>query len=242
MISVARTVLSLFVILFVCRLQDIGNGDRLCEAEAAAATISILSNCSYSYHPDPVRHTHQHLPQQPAAAAASAAAESVLGLRALPTPQVTLRLFNAGFGTTGTRTVFQDSLKQQQLSGCHWKDCYPDYFNALWPHFLRLYECIEGIQPPESRNCSSTVWMQELRQMLIEIASSGMHVLSDTPVQYLFTELRTLAPHAQVQHTLRNPHFWAVKRIAEHFRGDFICRPETKSHNPFHILRCIQVR
>ena len=191
----------------------------------AEPALDILSNCAYSYTINSLLGSSRQMPK------------SVLG--ATPVPNPTLNMFNAAFGTTGTRSVYKNDLKEYG-SGCHWTDCDPKSDgreNPFPDHFNRIRDCIDGTK--YGKRCLTDTWMLELREMLEKFVTSDIRMLTDTPVSYLFGELRNMVPNITVKHTVRNVHYWAVKRIADHPKGDLICADHTQSLNPFNILDCM---
>lgn len=197
----------------------------------ATFPLDILSNCSYSFGVGTgaiIDLTNSVMPR------------SVLGLKPHPSPS--LVAVNVGFGSTGTRSVYETNLELYGL-GCHWHNCLPgDTKNPLPAHFDMIRTCMK--EPENGKNgenpCSTKTWMNKLTEILHSIAGGGIHTLSDDPMPYLFSELRHLLPGVLMQHSVRDPFLWTLKRMSDHPRGDLMCAEHTASPNPFHILECMQ--
>ena len=73
-----------------------------------------------------------------------------------------------------------------------------------------------------------------------------LEAISDSPVDFLFQEIFSLAPSALVIQTLRNPHVWAKKRMHYHGRSEIVCKQDlwTDRHvrHPFDVLGCMMQR
>lgn len=153
-------------------------------------------------------------------------------------------VMNVGFGTTGTRTVSDESCKHHAPC-CHWKKCIPHDFGARYlvlHHFMDLQECLRVREPVSG--CETQRWMDKLRPLIKALMVSGIRSLGDNPTQFFYREYLDLAPHLAVQHSVRDPFTWVLKRVAEHDRNDILCDmrlPVNRNvSTPFHVLECMR--
>jgi hypothetical protein len=179
---------------------------------------------------------------------------SVLGLSPL-NGTASLRQINVGFGTTGTRSLFsKDSNSGTFASGCHYFVCFGGGLNYDLPNlFYKMALCVSNPRHGQhwgTERCRTEPWLAELKKLLLasfsrkEVGGAGLELYSDTPAAYLFSEVLNLVPGATVQHSLRDPFMWVLKRIEEH-DDDVMCAPGsmTPQHEldggAMHILPCL---
>ena len=154
-----------------------------------------------------------------------------------PEAKSTLTVINVGFGTTGTRSV-KDFNNRNYGHGCHHK-CSPVDLVGI---FESVWVCAMGEldrDPDKVEKCSSQEFLKKLKEIMQAFVKQDIHHFGDAPAPFLFAEWRRLVPNAQIQHSVRNPLLWHLKRIAEH-RGELMCAKHTNSSNPFHIMECIE--
>jgi hypothetical protein len=203
---------------------------------------SLLSNCSYSYGTElfPESQTERVGPA------------SVLGLSPLPNGTASLKLINVGFGTTGTRFLFKNASNSGRFqSGCHYEWCFGGTgCESLARHYHEMSLCVQH-RPPE-QHCKTEPWLAELRRLLTHCFSrnvdggegGGLELFMDTPASYIFSEVLNLVPKVTVQHSLRDPFDWALRRVQE-YDLDVMCAPDRMppqhelGGGALHILPCM---
>lgn len=169
--------------------------------------------------------------------------DSVFHFNALPADGSTLRAINAGFGTTGSQSVFEHE-KARFTYCCHGKDCVPPSERNVGMEITEiLKQCLRNKEP--RRECETDYFLRKTRQLILEIATGGMQSIGDTPSPYIFRELCDLIPNLEVLHSVREPRTWVMKRLFERYDFDFICdvhktEIESTVSSPFHILKCMQ--
>ncbi|KAJ1423383.1 hypothetical protein B484DRAFT_451894 [Ochromonadaceae sp. CCMP2298] len=234
------------------------------------ALPSLLSNCSYSYGTNlfgalreqerrwsQLAQLPQHSPN--GSALEWAGPTSILGLSPLPAGGASLKKINVGLGTTGTTDLFNIGRKSgRYASGCHWLSCFnhseTHTVNLLMTHYSNLTHCVASSRAADRQadQCRTQQWLKELRRLLLLSFSNngglgetgpGLELYADTPASFLFAEVLTLVPKVRVQHSLRDPFEWAIKRI-EH-PPEIMCRPGSMSAQheaeggALHILPCL---
>ncbi|KAJ1398005.1 hypothetical protein B484DRAFT_471938 [Ochromonadaceae sp. CCMP2298] len=184
-----------------------------------------------------------------------AGAPSVLGFSPLPSGTASLLQINVGFGTTGTTETFKKAkLSGRFASGCHWKGCFelpcietqcPGRPNLLATHFIDLLECVA--KPTDKlhkgqHKCRTEPWLTRLRKLLLYSFSrskgtgelgAGLELFADTPAAQIFSEVLALVPLVTVQHSLRDPFAFVLRRV-EH-TTPVMCHPGKMS--PLQELR-----
>ncbi|KAJ1399796.1 hypothetical protein B484DRAFT_458265 [Ochromonadaceae sp. CCMP2298] len=236
---------------------------------AGLAVPSFLSNCSYSYGTElfsalreQERRWSQSADLPPAqvhdesAPMEWAGPVSVLGLSPLPNGTASLLQINVGFGTTGTRSLFnKDSKSGRFAAGCHYFVCFGDAQNYNLPnHFYKMALCVSNSKHGQhwgQDRCRTQPWLEELKRLLLlsfsskEMQGAGLQLYADTPAAYVFSEVLALVPLVAVQHSLRDPFIWALKRLQEH-DDEVLCRPGSMSPQheldggAMHILPCLR--
>ena len=187
--------------------------------------MSLLSNCSYSFGLKPIVDAYSKPP--------STSFLNISSSSISPGVQPTVVAVNVGFGTTGTHTVY-DADNVRFGRGCHYHLC---KYGDLVAQAETLKRCVD--KTSLATDCRTANWMLKMRSALLKFATNGETHLCDTPIPYMVMELRSLLPNVLVQHSVRNPLEWAVKRVSEGHQ-DTICATHMQSPNPFHILECMQ--
>lgn len=151
-----------------------------------------------------------------------------------PVHNATLRVVNAGLGTTGT-TWAHDVACSQGLPACHYS------------------MCCHVAPAARAANAAAVAWYAKLRgargatyaegvALLRRVAASGVVALSDSPYAYALPELLALVPGLRVVQTLRDPDAWVARRRAKHPR-ETICAAAAvtafKLESHFEVLRCL---
>lgn len=159
-----------------------------------------------------------------------------------------LQLLNAGAGTTGTGGLKEILCNDLHLKSIHHMDrCtygyrLPGHINKLvsWKsellcclgfadanyhnHQKHQRRCLR-LKGERGEECRSHTFVKKLEEaMRISVIDRPLEALSDSPVDFLFEELYSLAPSALVIHSLRDPHMWARKRVHYHHRSEILCR------------------
>lgn len=153
---------------------------------------------------------------------------------------MTLRLVNAGLGTTATHGIHR-ALCRSGISSVHWDDhCHLDG-DALKKHrdVINVYEqvksCANRTLERMDPRCSVRRARRRMREALVAFASSGVAAASDSPYTDLLPELLALRPDLKVVQTLRDSGDWVDRRLAEHGE-DTLCKTGEGS---FTFLECI---
>ena len=199
----------------------LGAGEKS-SAKQQLQPLSLLSNCSHSFGLSPLVGAYSKTPV------------SFLNLssRSIPSEaQVTLVAVNVGFGTTGTHAIHKADTTRYG-KGCHYRQCsVPNW--ALLADTLSRCVGTKGT----TAECRTANWTSELRSTMIEFSTAGPRHVSDFPASFMLGEFRNLLPDILVQHSLRSPLKWVLRRIgAAH--NDIMCKNLVQ--NPFHILECMQ--
>lgn len=161
-------------------------------------------------------------------------------LDARPAPDVTLRLINAGLGTTATHAIHQ-ALCRSGISSVHWDDHCHLEGDALQRHrdVIAVYEqvksCANRTLERMDPRCSVRRVRHQLRKALVAFASSGVAAASDSPYTDLIPELLAMKPGMKVVQTLRDAGDWADQRLRDHGE-DTQCKTGIGS---FTLLECV---
>ena len=159
-----------------------------------------------------------------------------------------LKLLNAGSGTTGTGGLKEILCNDLHLKSIHHMDrCtsgyrLPGHINKLVAWKSELLCCLgfadanyfnqqkhqrrcSRLTGQRGEECSPHKMIRKLEEaMRISVIRRPLEALSDSPVDFLFEELYSMAPSALVIQSLRDPYTWARKRIHYHHRSEILCR------------------
>ena len=178
------------------------------DANSYPEPIPLISNCSNAFGPFPVHDRYSG--NKP---------KSIFNLSPIYSngERKLIAAVNVGFGTTGSHGVAATDEKRFG-KGCHNNTCGK---NKLVAHYRKLWDCI-AIQAQDAI-CETAGWMATMKELLVEFVQLGVMHVSDVPFGQLFSEVRNLVPDALIQHSLRDPLVWSVRRI-EARAGDIICK------------------
>jgi hypothetical protein len=170
----------------------------------------------------------------------------------------TLKLLNAGFGTTGT-TAVHEMIWKDGMATLHWQNFHSNLRGSeknrvhnlqkgLWEIIFKMSDCREAYRKNtdkgRSSDCETEKFARVLMAVLKELISNGVSTLSDTPFVKLFPEILSLLPDVKVFHTLRPPLEWSRRRIEQHGKSttDFICASQRADNitSFFNMMECIE--
>jgi hypothetical protein len=241
--------------------------------------LSKTSNCSQSYSLEPIQnhplyntsweYISTHIPELLRALEerqiyrSNDLPLSPLAKHILETKEITVKIVNAGMGTTGTHNTHYCAAARN-LSTLHWIEQAAHNSSqiraSLMKHhelYLTLYRCVMDYQiNPElwreehlradkpSYLCITDIWKEKYIEALIEILTSGVVALHDVPYTNFMPQILALAPNITVVHTLRNPIVWAVRRLKTHFDGSIICARDIMTRKNissyFNLFECME--
>ena len=159
-----------------------------------------------------------------------------------------LQFLNAGAGTTGTGGLKEILCNELHLKSIHHMDrCtrgyrLPGHINKLVSWKSELLCCLgfadanyynhqkhqrrcSRLKGQRGEECKPHTFARKLEEaMRISVIDRPLEALSDSPVDFLFEELFSMAPSALVIQSLRDPHTWARKRVHYHHRSEILCR------------------
>ena len=165
-----------------------------------------------------------------------------------PVHAQSLRLLNAGAGTTGTGGLKEILCNELHLKSIHHMDrCtrgyrLPGHINKLVSWKAELLCCLGfadanyhnhqkhqrrclRLKAQRGEECSPNTFVRKLEDaMRTSVIDRPLEALSDSPVDFLFEELYSLAPSVLVIQSLRDPEIWARKRVHYHHRSEILCR------------------
>jgi hypothetical protein len=168
----------------------------------------------------------------------------------------TLKILNAGFGTTATSTV-RDMLWEKEMTTLHWKRYRSKLRGKERNRTQKLHEkfldvvfemrnCTLAYRNYESKGRSPDCETEKFKNLLItglkELISNGVNAVSDTPFVNFFPEILSLVPDVKVLHTLRPPLEWSRRRIHVHGDAGFICASQRADNitSFFNMMECIE--
>ena len=190
------------------------------------ASMSLMSGCSHAFGDGSLKEIH---PPE---------ARSLLNLSLTSLPDdfnSTIVVLNAGLGTTGTGSIY-GANNEKYGEGCHYAKC---RFTDMVDVFRSLFDCVKNVNTAPEFACQTEEWLQKIRKALVKYITSGvLFHIQDSPMSMLFGDIIALLPHIRVQHSVRDPYVWVLKRLADH--DDVICTPHSNASVSFNILECVQ--
>jgi len=164
--------------------------------------------------------------------------------------EITLRVINAGPGTTGTRSIHGMGCAAGYKQVHYDRICNLDgEQKAATDHLLRMHvkmrECsrhaADGGGVQKTPECLTATVLDEFREALIRAATSGVEVIADNPYNNFLPQWLEINPDLKVMMSLRNPEDWAVSRVKHRWDRLVRCRDGTKrSATYMNYLDCMQ--
>eukprot|EP00927_Polykrikos_kofoidii_P074917 TRINITY_DN70973_c0_g1_i1.p1 TRINITY_DN70973_c0_g1~~TRINITY_DN70973_c0_g1_i1.p1 ORF type:complete len:422 (-),score=44.68 TRINITY_DN70973_c0_g1_i1:110-1375(-) len=216
----------------VAQLNWEGRGN---ESNNFARVLPDWSNCSTSL----TAHLDSHLALAPTG---DVQPSSRLGFS--PTVGATVKLVNAGLGSSGTSAFFL-VLCDNGVPSVHWfKSCHiSDAALAIHSRIVDRHkdmrDCAHGLLGREDPRCSVGQHLAEIKADLQALVVSGVVALVDTPYTDLLPELMSLLPDVKIVQTLRDSVAWAGRRLRGH-GIDVLCKPPASEQlsSYYNILEC----
>ena len=173
-------------------------------------------------------------------------------------PPSSLRLINAGSGSTGTSTLFMAACRELGLRGLHWNwrcngrdpisspATHAPTDLARWWYNITHCSGVPSLRSPASRQsdrCKSDYLLDRLHTSMRAVISRE-EVLMDSPVSVIYAEFADCFRDAIVVLTIREPSAWLRKRQSRHYERAVMCRPQWLRRkgvrHPFDLPGCLR--
>lgn len=145
-----------------------------------------------------------------------------------PVEGATLRVINAGMGTTATRGL-HEAMCEQGVPSVHWgRACHvhPEArtkVNKVLTIYKEFMKCANLEYDRQDPRCSIETVKGTLLPALRDVVTSGVVSVSDAPYADLLPTMLALVPGLKVGQTLRDRDVWADRRLR--FHGlDVVCK------------------